>query len=155
MLLKEIIVANGLNEDSIKLFYKANRSEDWTEYPHYTLDEIGNNTNGYSAIEIDSLLYGEYALGVYNYSVSVDENKSNHATITVRPNPSKGEITIEDFDLQKNSSADINVFDEAGKLILCKPATGNKLVIDTTHWARGIYFIGLNNSSEKIKFVKE
>jgi Peptidase family M1 domain/Secretion system C-terminal sorting domain/Peptidase M1 N-terminal domain len=155
VILDELIEANGVNEDSLKLFFRPNRAVDWYEFPYYTLDEIGSNTNGYSSIEIDSLWLGDYAIGIKNYAVGLNEVKKEKTTITVKPNPANNQITIENFNLQQISNTTISIYAESGSLVFTKNTNLKRLDIDVSNWISGAYFIKLNTDSEKLKFVIE
>lgn len=83
-------------EDSLVLLYRADASDDWSEYLNYSKNMLGNSANGFGIIEVSNVLKGEYTLANIDHTVlSVQEAiKENNSMVSVIPNPSGGDLII-------------------------------------------------------------
>ncbi|MBI2282032.1 MAG: T9SS type A sorting domain-containing protein [Bacteroidetes bacterium] len=71
--------------------------------------------------------------------------------LKIYPNPANKQITIE---LGKNgNNTELKIKDVTGKTVFSQQVVENKAVVPLTHFAKGVYFLEVNNSV--VKFIKE
>ena len=134
------VLTTGFNEDSLRLFYRKNASENWRVYTACTFS-IGGATDKFGSISIDTLIAGDFALGIKSGSLNVNHIEKENS-FDLFPNPTAGDFTIE----LKSKSAKINsyyVHDTYGNLILTGNISSSKTVIPTTGFENGTYFVSL------------
>lgn len=81
-------------------------------------------------------------------------NKSDELSWEIFPNPTEGIIYLTSKDI---IDADIEIFDESGRLILNEQLKGiQQSKIDLTSYARGVYTIKINKNSsiQSIRIIK-
>jgi hypothetical protein len=150
---------NITQEDSILLLYRKNPSELWQEFPYYKLETGASKTNKYGNITIDSLLKGEYCLGI-GASLKVGlKNKRNteRSKIEVYPNPGKDEIQL----VQKNENLtnviySVEIIDVLGKQLYVEENVNlsSPHTLEIKNLAIGTYLIQLKKESELIQSIK-
>lgn len=80
---------------------------------------------------------------------AISENELDD--LTFFPNPSTGVVFI---DSKNNFTQEIELFDSTGKRVLNQTVSKNDSFINLTSLENGIYFMQLNNRTEKIVLVK-
>jgi hypothetical protein len=98
----------------------------------------------------------DVAVRTINISANISTNPdgiavgaNNYSSLRVYPNPTKGQLIIENYEL---SMGDIEVYDVVGqKMLTCQISTDNS--IDISHLAPGLYFLKTGN--KMVKIVKE
>lgn len=109
----DLITANN-QEDSIALLYRKDASDDWKWFPYYT-KTMGNLTDKYGTIKIDSLLPGEYTIAfLKNGNMGISET-GNTPSIAVFPNPSSGIFELRITDCQ---NCRLEIYNIYGKKVL-------------------------------------
>ena len=111
---------------------------------NYTVNGLG--TNGCTNIAtITQLVSG---------CVGIQTNNSQQLAISIYPNPSNGEFTVE---LANGLSKAINVTDITGRIVLTTTSVLDNVTINISTLVNGIYFIKVisNNKAEVIKIVKQ
>jgi len=114
---------------------------------------FADNATGWAGTFSDASAVG----GVYKYSSSVPlgvEQSSNFVPTAIHtyPNPSNGNITVT-LPSSKHSSLEIVVIDALGNVVYSEKAstvTVEKRSLDLKHLAKGVYFLNINTSSEKL-----
>ncbi len=96
-----------------------------------------------SYMYIDNLLFNGSVIGI-------DENNLTANDVTLYPNPSKENVTI-NISQPIIVSIQINIYDNAGKLVYEKNSKDNKTVIDVSEWTKGIYTLEIKQSKPLIK----
>ena len=78
------------SEDSLILFYREHAGLDWEEVNGYSLN-TGTLVDKKGSVEVDTLKLGEYALGIYDKTVTgIDENRPEPIDFRYYPNPNYG-----------------------------------------------------------------
>ncbi|MBA3663655.1 MAG: T9SS type A sorting domain-containing protein [Bacteroidetes bacterium] len=74
--------------------------------------------------------------------------------LSVYPNPTQGELTIQ---LSNGALKDVEVLDLTGRIILSNSSSKDKITLNISNLANGIYFVKIqsNNAVEIIKVVKQ
>jgi len=124
--------------------------------------------SGYTANteDITGLVTGTYTVtvtdkycGVATYTVLVDVSsdvtENSAILLTIYPNPSKGEITLNAG--KTLNSADLKVMNVQGKTILEKKnISGSEFTFDLSEQPAGIYFVEINNGGvfSRVRFLK-
>jgi hypothetical protein len=93
------------------------------------------------------------SLGV-NLCTGINTVSTKINGLLIYPNPSNGEFTVE---LNNGASKTIQVTDFTGKLVYTNTSSKDKVNVNISHLASGIYYIKIqsNNASEIIKMVKQ
>jgi hypothetical protein len=71
-------------------------------------------------------------------------SEQNSIKTSVYPNPTSGELTIE---LGTADGQKVEVTDVAGRLLLSKSFSGQKVNVDLSHFASGVYYIKVLSAS--------
>ena len=138
--------------DSVKLMYRASVSEDWTCIP-----TVFNLTWGNVAITIDSLMVGEYALGIKRYQVDVPSIIPQKCEIAIVPNPVKSVVS---FIFGQTICSRIDVFNLDGALMTQIEVRNNtQEMLDVSGLSAGTYVAqfynnGVSLGSEKFLIVR-
>jgi PKD repeat protein len=108
-------------------------------------------SGGGNNIFIDDInIFGATATGINNEVV-------NENSISVYPNPAQNNLNVQ-LHLLKNSDVDVTIKDVTGKTVLAKnnklPKGENKLQLETTHLASGLYFVQINTDGNLITTKK-
>ncbi|MBC8173026.1 MAG: T9SS type A sorting domain-containing protein [Chitinophagales bacterium] len=126
------------DDDSLVLLYRAGHNAEWEIFPFYELNTYGSVTDGYGAMNIDTLLLGEYTIGMYDHSspnLPADEiiicaNEESveddaQSLIKIYPNPAQDLFYI------RSDIADlfdtINIYNVNGQLIKSVPVKNESL----------------------------
>lgn len=77
--------------------------------------------------------------------------------IKIVPNPSKDEITISGYHLNKGASADVKIVDVMGKEVYNTSVTTLNIKLQTLNFSSGVYFVEVSssNSISRARFVKQ
>lgn len=132
----------SLNEDSLRLLYRKNASEDWREFDYYTKNMLGISTNKFGYCDIDSLIPGEYTFANTKYNASSTNEIGNTIFLNAFPNPANDELILEMIGLTPDNGTRLMVHDITGKLITTLPFKGTTR-ISTSSWPPGLYSIEL------------
>jgi hypothetical protein len=83
-------------------------------------------------------------------NVSIAERTDGNASIAVYPNPTRGQLIIDNGQLIMENVA---VYDVVGRLVGAYPCGRPEITIDVSHLAKGMYFLKIGN--KMVKFLKE
>ena len=105
--------------DSVVIMYRENAGMAWQAVD---FSVVGTWTIGY--IYVDDLQMGDYALGVWDISVSADELTQNEKVreMKVYPNPSSGDFT---FDVDGKEAVSLEIYSMSGNLVESIPVENN------------------------------
>ena len=110
-----------------------------------------------SSVNRDYLNPSPYHQKVYNYDISdVTEEIKSYIKLQIFPNPVQDFVNLS-IEEENDNLNTVNIHDVNGKLIFSEQIISNQnKVIDTQHWARGVYFVTVNgkNNIQKTKIVK-
>lgn len=137
----------SVTEDSLLLLYRPQPGVTWSEYPHYTKNIIGNPTNQFGMIEIDSLALGEYAFANGVTAISVEEPVKSE--LMVYPNPASTELHVTGFNL----NASFVLYNQLGQITL-EGVLPDHGVIDVSGLTAGYYFLETEGSRINISVIK-
>ncbi len=105
----------------------------------------------------DYLNPSPYHQKVYNYDISdVTEETKSYIKLQIYPNPVQDFVNLS-IEEENDNLNTVNIHDVNGKLIYSDQIISNQnKVIDTQHWARGVYFVTVNgkNNIQKTKILK-
>ncbi|MDR9488517.1 M1 family aminopeptidase [Salibacter sp.] len=106
----------SITEDSLILLYREIGSNEWSEYPHYTKNVLGNSNNGFGLIQLDTVLLGEYAFANLDHSVlgKNELKKSSEKDYKLYPNPTKDFVNVS---CNECNGSMLSLFNVKGQLI--------------------------------------
>jgi hypothetical protein len=111
---------------------------------------LGTKQDGF-IIKVDSL--GCLDINTACYPTSITESVINPINVSVYPNPTKSDITV---NLPK-VPATITIHNLYGQTMYKQMHSTNKLIINCSNWPQGIYQLSttINNKAYNIKFLKQ
>lgn len=131
------------HEDSLLLLYRKNSSEPWHEYEYYTRNTLSSKTDKLGNIVIDSLVMGEYCLGIgTSINVGIEELKKNDKrAIDIFPNPADKTIEIKIHNSHLKELQNISIYNSAGAkaFIIEKDSLTDQILIDISSLPAGAY----------------
>lgn len=151
----ELCGLSGFHEDSVKMLYRANASENWAEVPNSSVANLGSKTDGYGFVDFDNLQKGEYALGWRKSPVSVQELDQNQLSLSLYPNPANNWISL-GVNLEFGHDRVIKVFDATGKIVLSEPFWAKQINVQSL--SSGSYFLSIEEKGKTLiqsTFFKE
>lgn len=80
-------------------------------------------------------------------TIGIFENIENNLISNLYPNPANDFVTLEIKASSPNS--EIYIFDAIGNLIFTKKTKEDKIIINTTDFSKGIYFLTIENNGQK------
>lgn len=111
-------------------------------------ESSGNNNNLY----LDDINLYEGSPSDTNV-LSVNDVTSNLSKLTIQPNPSYGVTTLI-FHLSQDANVPLRIIDTHGKIMYENTLMGangeNEVLFDTSNYGKGIYFVRLGNTTEKM-----
>ena len=131
--------ADGRSWQSIASIAAAGTSSNHLEYRAYDNLPL-NGTSYYRIKQVDK--DGRLQLSVVR-RVSFDLGYS----ITLAPNPAKDLITVT-MDKISNTASTIQFFNASGNMVFTQKTSLSKININTSAFARGLYFIKISNAGE-------
>jgi hypothetical protein len=138
------------NEDSLFLFFRKDASMDWEIFPKYS-KVMGNTNDKLGSIRIDSLVLGDYVLGMKDYLASTELNPGiDKGDFRIYPNPTEGLFTLELHSIEGNSNK-VQIFDILGNLVkeIHQNSSQKNISIDLISEKPGVYFVFLNSKKAK------
>jgi hypothetical protein len=141
-------------EDSLLVFWRADRADDWHLVNGFTINYAGSHTDKKGSITIDTLRTGEYALGMLDYTaVSTDPSADASPLLTVSPNPAANEVTLA---LSRTNGCRIEILDVNGRRLRTEqvPAGKSGITLSTQSLAEGMYFVYCVLPSGKSSFTR-
>lgn len=103
-------------EDSLVVLYRPNGYSDWQLYPDFTVNTLGSVTDGFGQINILNVQAGDYVLANAPDDLGVEEHGRRPDHLKVYPNPNSGEIIIEQFSSDEESTS-VQVINAQGKIV--------------------------------------
>lgn len=104
------------SEDSLLILYRSGAGFNWEPVGSF-IHNMGSALDNRGSFTVDTLLQGEYTIGMFDYSVSVNNLAgTSQQIISVSPNPSSGSFTFKIKDV-KLENAQLLIFDLGGRLI--------------------------------------
>ena len=128
------------SDDSLKLFYRKNASENWQMVTACTFN-MGSLTDKSGNVTVDTVKAGDYAFGIKTGVVGITESKK-HQKFALYPNPASSQVTIE-LKSDVNGKKQIVLSDAGGNKLKALDITSSSLTIDVNGLARGTYFVSL------------
>lgn len=141
-----LIPVAGL-EDSVVLLYRQNAAGEWALFPWYT-KTMGNLSDKFGTIKLDSLLPGEYTIAMKDYTMAVQnlQNTTDDLRLTLYPNPTGGDFVVE---TPGNGTKEITVADITGRIIYHTWSSDNRIYIDLSAMSEGVYFVSVAGKGVK------
>lgn len=118
----------------------------------------GQSPNGNWAIIADGRYYIGNNSGIVNAAsielctrqvvstLSVNDTKLGKDVFQVYPNPSNGQLNVL---MKKGNSANVHIFDTAGRLVHTQSSISNDTKIDLRNFAKGSYLMVFDNGIQK------
>ncbi len=104
-------------EDSLMILYRQGAGYNWQIVSSYTHNPGASVLDKAGSFIVDTLLIGEYAIGRYDYTVSLNENVGElNSVLTISPNPSNDNFKIS-FSNTSKYNRELVVFDMGGREI--------------------------------------
>lgn len=122
-------------------------SDTWCSY---STNEVTINWNAPLAYAANALQYYQ------SQSLSVDENLITTNNLTVYPNPTKGELTMQ-RNAEFNSAITVELFDYLGRIVFTQALEDGNATINISNLSKGIYIARVNSDSYTAtrKIIKE
>jgi len=114
----------------------------WYDNTGYIYSVIGETTKIYRS---------------YNLFTEIDHNEFATGDFSVFPNPFSDKLIVTCETMNSNDDIEINIFDINGHCIYNNKTSGEKTNINTSLWAKGVYFILSKNNSKfnSYKIIKK
>ena len=109
--------------------------------------EIENTAHIY--FDFNEAVVTNTTLNTIDYSVSVNDLNTEHATILLYPNPFKDYVMVEITGIG-NEPLEIAIFDISGRKVLHESAMNNKFKIDRNSLNSGIYVYEITQGNTKL-----
>jgi aminopeptidase N len=128
------------NEDSLRLFYRKDATENWQVFNSCTFN-MGSLTDKVGSVTIDSLKAGDYAYGIRTGVVSVSEKKRNQK-FAIYPNPASSQVTIQ-LKTNLTGKESLLLMDVNGSKLRTINIVNEITSIDANGLSRGSYLVSL------------
>jgi hypothetical protein len=145
------LLTTGFSEDSLRLFYRKDASENWQVVTNCTFT-TGSLTDKSGNISVDTVKAGDYALGIKTGTVDVTENKKKNKKFNVYPNPASTFITVELKEFLTGSS--ITISDMNGNRIKTFEVSQSRVNLDVNGLSRGTYLVSLFKQGQLVETHK-
>jgi len=139
----------GHTSEELVLLYRKDASCDWQIIPAtITVTGIGTNISG--RVSVNSILSGEYTLGI-GKDLKINEWDRS---IEIYPNPVADELRIKNYELRIDDK--VNIYDFSGKIIIFNSQFSILNSINVSHLPTGTYILEVTSKENKAytKFVK-
>lgn len=137
-------------EDSLRLVYRVDGNAFWQILPDSEITrQSGNLYDKKGSFTVKQLKKGEYALAMYDYTLTSIDNKINTVDqILIYPNPARDILKIRSALIANH--ANINIYDTFGKLMISKTIETDieETDLDLSELQSGIYFISIQNGNK-------
>ena len=153
-------IINEPNPVIVNIWQNGNTIEATTGFVSYQwYDGVGNAINGATNDTFTPTVQGEYSVAVtdingcsaisYSILVIIDYVNQNEIKLTIYPNPTKGELTIESSEYLTSISV-LNSVGNRVTFIKNNITFEKQTSIDLSTFAKGIYFIQLEIKNQLI-----
>jgi aminopeptidase N len=122
-------------EDSLLVLYRERGDASWREWPS-AVNSVGNHSDGYGRITIDSLQVGEYTLAWRKSSLGLDDANGSTGQWSMQPNPAEDHVLLHWLG-NGAPIGTVQVLDTAGRMVREQPMRGISERIDLTGLAAG------------------
>ena len=132
-------------EDSLLLFYRPGAGYEWQEVNGYTLNPGPTSTDKRGSVTVDTLMKGEYVLGIRDYDLGIIQTgKSKNKILKIYPNPAMNSCTIE-YKLKGTEPALLSISDMKGSVIFSTTVLPqqNSFQWNVSSLAWGTYIVSL------------
>jgi Peptidase family M1 domain/Secretion system C-terminal sorting domain/Peptidase M1 N-terminal domain len=127
------------SEDSVLLFYRRSAGNDWELVPNFTRNTGGSLTDRIGSISVDTLVPGEYALGINGFVLNTS-GPAPALQFNLYPNPVDAELFLA---FPKAEGYNVRIYDLSGKVISqFKIADGQaEHILNVGEWTSGVYLV--------------
>jgi hypothetical protein len=133
------------SEDSLVLLYRDSYYAPW-QIMSTAVKSAGSLTDKRGSFLVSVIKPGQYCIGQYNHK-AIGINKTEAIRlIYVFPNPATNSVTISIP--QDIVGAQIEIMNDQGRVIFNRHTADEKNTINTSAFAKGIYFIRVQNTAE-------
>jgi Peptidase family M1 domain/Peptidase M1 N-terminal domain len=133
------------SEDSLVLLFRTGAGDDWHLLTNTTLITGASLNDKVGTIRIDSLVPGEYVLGIRDYTVGItSENNFNTNDLIAVPNPSGDTFKIH-YKIKSSQKAILRITSSDGKNVFEKTLNSDDTFVqwDSANHPEGIYIANL------------
>lgn len=144
--LDNLLFTTGLNEDSLVLLYRKSTAQNWSLYPYYT-KAMGNATDKYGTVRLDSIQKGEYVLAMKSGLTGLKKNNANIG-IKLIPNPAKDVVLVDLSDFPKSDNMiECSLYNAEGKWMRNYkiPFQVNTFEFELSGLSNGVYYLSFND----------
>lgn len=131
------------NGDSIILLYRADPSDDWHEWPHYTKTINGvQATSKIGYVVADSIQPGEYAFanGVSTVLIGVQEQPDPDPRVEIYPVPANDFVNVS-VPETVHGNVEVTATDMNGRVVYDAIHQEKFFTLPVSSWAEGLYLI--------------
>lgn len=124
----------AFDEDSLVLMYRADASQEWTEYWDYEKNVMGSSTNAFGRVRINQLRKGQYTFAAGSSALNIAEEKL--IQLDVFPNPASHRIEVKGL----QEKLPIRIYNAMGQIVWeGTPTNSRTLTIDVQGFQAGSY----------------
>ncbi|MBL7925998.1 MAG: T9SS type A sorting domain-containing protein [Bacteroidia bacterium] len=139
------------SEDSLVLLYRSNTATDWQIVTGVTFNYGANKTDKVGSATCDTLLKGEYAWGLRDYTVSLINDIETKPILKIAPNPAGVSCEIT-FDKLMNGKGLLQIFNSKGICVAQHDVFQHQPFIkqDLSQWPAGVYHVVLISGKKQV-----
>lgn len=150
--LMALLPPGAFNEDSLRVFYRKDATENWSVYPYATFT-FGSKTDKVGSISLDSIKAGDYALGIKTSAISVPEFSKNEKFFKVFPNPTADEFKVV-IKTAQYLKRDLILTTVDGTILETRPVFGLESKFDMRPYSSGTYLLHLTDQGKVVQTQK-
>lgn len=143
----------GVTEDSLVVMWRPDARYDWQLYPHFTKNTMGSSTNAFGYVTLTEIIPGDYVFANAPEDIGLEDNAPKSGDLRVYPNPSSGEIIVEQYALGYEETP-LEIVDLAGNTVYrgeWKQQTGwNQMRVDIRNSANGAYIVRTKKGEQRV-----
>ena len=147
------------SEDSLVMLFRQGTWDDWKIVDSFTLNTGPSVLDKRGTVVVDTLMKGEYALGILDHSVGFDElDITEKKVMNLFPNPADDILTIEILRKYDEGTSRYRVIDTGGRVFIegSLADKGSQFQINTSGLSKGLYLLIMDQKGKHFaaeKFV--
>lgn len=127
---------SAFTENDLKIYYRANGAQQWSEWENYLIETLGSATNWNGRVQIFNVLPGDYCWGIQTGIINTEEIVPNVHSVAVYSTPSKLLHLI-----TENQKGQFSIYDVMGKQIEQLQVNQRHSTFNMENWAAGTYLV--------------
>ncbi len=132
----EPLFNSTFNENDLRIYYRKNGVEPWTEWSDYIIETLGSPTNWNGRVQINNAIDGEYCWGIQTGIINTEEIVPNVHSVSVYTSPDAHLHMI-----SENTQGIFTIYDVLGKQVEAISVQQRHTNIDMNGWTAGTYLV--------------